>query len=65
MQKIHGYDDSDVQEILEREGWAEPLPPVKRLARLSGWHQFAFWVLRVYVAAMLVVVVYALTKGVR
>lgn len=65
MQKIHVSDNDDVQRILEREGWAQPLPPVKKLTRLSWWHHIAFWALRVYVVAMLVVVVYAFTRGVR
>lgn len=45
-----------------------PSPPVVRRAPLTrvtprGWVTWAFWFLRLYIAMMLVVVIYAFVRG--
>ena len=58
MRKLHEYSDSQIEEIIRREGWDRSLPPVARI-QVSGWLTLAFWGLRAYIIAMLAVVGFA------
>ena len=48
------HDDAELTAIAHDEGWLVPPAEVTRVA-LRPWQQAVFWGLRVYIAAMLVV----------
>ena len=48
------HDDAELTSIAHDEGWLVPPAEVTRVA-LRPWQQAVFWGLRVYIAAMLVV----------
>jgi hypothetical protein len=49
-------DDIDLRAIADSEGWRVPPPEVTRVV-LRPWQQAVFWGLRVYIVAMLAVMV--------
>jgi anti-sigma-K factor RskA len=58
MRKLNEYSDTDIRAIVEAEEWDRPLTPVAQ-TRVSGWYAAAFWMLRLYVIAMVLVVGFA------
>jgi hypothetical protein len=63
MQRLDAATEDAIRRIVEDEGWDRPPAPVERI-RPSGWYTAAFWLLRLYVGAMLAVVTYAFAHGV-
>jgi hypothetical protein len=49
-------DDQDLRAIADSEGWRVPPPEVTRVV-LRPWQQAVFWGLRLYIVAMLAVMV--------
>jgi hypothetical protein len=62
MKQLHEFDPVDIRQLVEREGWHQPLAPVHRV-QLSTAQQAVFWGLRIYVVVMTTVVVWAFLHG--
>jgi hypothetical protein len=62
MKDLDDFQVQDIRTLLEQERWDEPLAPVQR-TRLTRGQRIVFWVLRVYVLVMTVVVLWAFLRG--
>ncbi len=63
MKDLNEYTPEQVQALLDEEHWHDELQPVHRI-QLKPWQQWVFWGLRIYVAVMCVIVLWAFTAGV-
>ena len=62
MKKLREYPEQEIRDVLQSEGWDRPLPPIVPIKPSRGMAAI-FWTLRVYVAAMVLVVAYAFAHG--
>ena len=62
MKQLHEFDPAAIRRLIESEGWEKPLADVRRV-QLTHRQQVVFWGLRIYVAVMTAVVVWAFLHG--
>lgn len=55
-------DPVELARLLHEEGWDRPLPEVTQKP-LKVWQQLVFWALRLYIIAMLMIVIWAFAHG--